>query len=89
MIWRVDELLDEPVDEHVDEPVGEGCDEQVNFQEGEQPEQDLHAADIMLRRVYVNLGLPSIGLMLRLFRDANVPPEMITVANGGTVVLPR
>ena len=27
--------------------------------------------------------------MLRLFRDANVPPEMITVASGGTVVLPR
>ena len=84
-----DGLVDEPVDERVDEPVDEGGDEQVEFQEGKQPEQDLHAADIMLRRVHANLGLPSIGLMLRLFRDANVPPEMITVASGGTVVLHR
>ena len=86
---RCEELACPAEDERVDEPVDEGGDEQVEFQEGEQPEQDLHAADIMLRRVHANLGLPSIGLMLRLFRDANVPPEMITVANGGTVVLPR
>ena len=55
-------------------------DEQVEFQEEEQPEQDLHAAEIMLRRVHANLGHPSKGLMLRLLRDANAPPEMITVA---------
>ena len=84
-----DELGDEPVDERVDEPVDEGCDEQVEFQEEEQPEQDLHAAEIMLRRVHAHLGHLSKCLMLRLLRDANVPPEMITVANGGTVVLHR
>ena len=34
----------------------------------------------MLRRVHANLGHPNRGLMLRLLRDANVPPEMLTVA---------
>ena len=34
----------------------------------------------MLRRVHANLGHPSKGLMLRLLRDANALPEMITVA---------
>ena len=53
---QVDELVDEPVDERVDEPVDEGGDEQVEFQEEEQPEQDLHAAEIMLRRVHANFG---------------------------------
>ena len=33
----------------------------------------------MLRRVHANLGHPSKGLMLRLLRDANAPPEMLTV----------
>ena len=47
---------DEQVDERVDEPVDEGSAEQVEFQEEEQPEQDLHAAEIMLRRVHANLG---------------------------------
>ena len=41
---------------------------------------DLHAAEIMLRRVHANLGHPSKGLMLRLLRDANAPPEMLTAA---------
>ena len=77
---QVDELVDEPVDERVDEPVDEGGDEQVEFQEEEQPEQDLHAAEIMLRRVHANLGHPSKGLMLRLLRDANAPLEMLTAA---------
>ena len=36
-------------------------DEQVEFQEVEQLEQDLHAAEIMLRRVHANLGHPSKG----------------------------
>ena len=71
-----DELVDEPVvefgDDHVEEP--------VELQEEEQPEQDLHAAEIMVRRVHANLGYPSNGLMLRLLRDANAPPEMVTVA---------
>ena len=56
---QVDERVDEPVDERVDEPVDEGSDEQVEFQEEEQPEQDLHAAEIMLRRVHSNLGHPA------------------------------
>ena len=77
---QVDELVDEPVDERVDEPVDEGGDEQVEFQEEVQPEQDLHAAEIMLRRVHANLGHPSKGLMLRLLRDANAPLEMLTAA---------
>ena len=34
----------------------------------------------MLRCVHANLGHPSKGLMLRLLRGANAPPEMITVA---------
>ena len=67
-----DECVDEPVDVPVDEP--------VELQEEEQPEQDLHAAEIMLRRVHASLGHPSKGLMLRLLRDANAPPEMIAVA---------
>ena len=71
---------DEQVDERVDEPVDVEDDEQVEFQEEEQPEQDLHAAEIMLRRVHANLGHPSKGLMLRLLRDANAPPVMITAA---------
>ena len=77
---QVDELVDEPVDERVDEPVDEVSDEQVEFQEGEQPEQDLHAADIMLRRVHTNLGHPSKCLMLPLLRDANAPLDMLAAA---------
>ena len=42
---------DEPVDEVGDEP----ADEQVD----EQPEQDLHAAEIVLRRVHATQGRPS------------------------------
>ena len=42
---------EEQVDERVDEPVDVEDDEQVEFQEEEQLEQDLHAAEIMLRRV--------------------------------------
>ena len=48
--------------------------------EEEQPVQDVHAAEIMLRRAHANLGHPSKGLMLRLLRDANAPVEMLTVA---------
>ena len=66
---------DAQVDELVDEPVDEGDDEQVEFQDEEQPEQDLHAAEIMLRRVHANLGRPGKGLMLRLLRDANAPSQ--------------
>ena len=47
---QVDERVDEPVNELVDEAVDEGGVEQVALQEEEQPEQDLHAAEIMLRR---------------------------------------
>ena len=65
----------EQVDERVDELVDVEDDEQVEFQEEEQPEQDLHAAQVMLRRVHANFGHPSEGLMLRLLRDANAPPE--------------
>ena len=43
-------------------------------------DMNLHAAEIMLRRVHANLGHPSKGLMLRLLRDANAPPEMLAVA---------
>ena len=75
---QVDELVDEPVDERVDEPVDEGGDEQVEFQEEEQPEQGLHAAEIMLRRVHANLGHPSKGL--RLLRVANAPLDILTAA---------
>ena len=50
---------DQQVDEHVDE-VG---DEQVELQEEVQPEQDLHAAAIMLRRVHASLEHQSKGLM--------------------------
>ena len=74
---RVDELADEPVDELVGEPV----EEPVELQEEEQPEQDLHAAEVMLRRVHANMGDPSKGLMLRLLRDANAPLEMIALAS--------
>ena len=56
-----------------------GGDEQVEFQE-EEPEQDLHAAEIMLRRFHANLGHPSKGLMLRLLCDANAPLETHTAA---------
>ena len=67
----VDEPVDEPVVEPVDEPVNEFGDdhveEPVELHEEEQPEQDLHAAEIMLRRVHANLGHPSKGLMLRFF----------------------
>ena len=55
------ELADEPVDEFGDEHV----EEPVEFQEEEQPAQNLHAAEIMLRRVHSNLGHPSRGLMLQ------------------------
>ena len=44
-------------DENVEEP--------VELQEEEQPEQDLHAAEIMLTRVHADLEHPSKGLMLR------------------------
>ena len=70
---QVDELVDEPVGERVDEPVDVEDEEQVEFQEEEQPEQDLHAAEIMLRRVQANLGHPSKGLMLLPLRDAGCP----------------
>ena len=77
-----DEPVEEPVYEPVDEPVDEFGDEHVeepvDLQEEEQPGQHLHAAEIMLRRVHVNLGHPSKGLMLR--RDANAPLEMLTAA---------
>ena len=79
-----DEPANEPIIELADEPVDEFGDEHfeepVEFQEEEQPAQNLHAAEIMLRRVHSNLGHPSRGLMLRLLRDANAPPEMLTVA---------
>ena len=75
-----DEQVDELVDELADEPVDEPAEEPVELQEEEQLEQDLHAAEVMLRRVHANLGHPSKGLMLRLFRDTNAPPEMIAVA---------
>ena len=58
---QVDELVDQPVDELVDELVDEGSDAQVDIQEEEQPEQDLQAAEIMLRCVHANLGHPSKG----------------------------
>ena len=51
---QVDELVDEPFNELVDELVDEGSAEQVELQEEEQPEQDLHSAEIMLRRVHAN-----------------------------------
>ena len=69
---------DEQVDERVGEPVDVEDEEQVEFQEEEQLEQDLHAAEIMLRRVHANLVHPSEGLKLRLLRDANAPPAMLT-----------
>ena len=56
-------------DEHVQEP----GDEPAELQEEEQPEQDLHAAEFIMRCVHAGLGLPSKGLMLRLLRDANAP----------------
>ena len=54
-VQKVDELVDEPINERVGELVDEGGDEHVEFQEEEQPEQDWHAAEIMLRRVHANL----------------------------------
>ena len=71
---------DEPVDEPVDELVDERVEELVELQDEEQPAQDLNAAEARLRREHANLGHPSKGLMLRLLRDANAPPDMITVA---------
>ena len=47
----------EQVDELVDEPVGEP-EEPVELQEEDQPEQDLHAAEVMLRPVHATLGHP-------------------------------
>ena len=41
-------------------------DEQNELQEEEDPEQNLHTVEIILRRVHVNLGHPSKDLMLRL-----------------------
>ena len=76
----VDKLVDEPVDEPVDEVGDEPADAQVELQEEEQPEQDLHAAEIMLERVHANLEHPSKGLMLRLLRDGDAPPEKLAVA---------
>ena len=58
----------------------EARDEQVEFPEEEQLEQDLHAAEIMLRRVHANLGQPSKGLMLRLLHDAKALLEMLIAA---------
>ena len=58
----------------------EPADQQIELQEEEQPEQDLHAAEIMLRRVHTNLGHPSKGLMLCLLRDASAPLEMLIAA---------
>ena len=75
-----DELVHEPVDEPVDEFGDEHVEELVELQEEEQPEQDLHAAEIMLRRVHANLGHPSKSLMLHLLRDANAPLDMLTAA---------
>ena len=63
-----------------DEQVDERVDENVDVEDDEQPEQDLHAAEIMLRRFHPYLGHPSKSLMLRLLRDANAPPEMLTAA---------
>ena len=71
---------DEPVDELVDEFGDEHAEEPVELQEEEQPEQDLRTVEIMLRRVHANLGHPSKGLVLRLLRDANALPEMLSVA---------
>ena len=62
------------------EIVEESFHEHVEHQEEEQLEEDLHAAEVILRRVHANLGHPSKGRMLRLFRDADAPPEMIAVA---------
>ena len=79
-----DEPVDDPVDELVDGPVDdfgdEHVEEPVEFQEEEQPEQGLRAAEIMLRRVHANMGHPSNGLMLRLLRDANAILEMLIAA---------
>ena len=75
-----DELVDESIDERVDEPVDELGDESTELREEEQLVQDMHAANIMLKRVLANLGHPSKGLMLPLFRDANALVEMLTVA---------
>ena len=61
----------------------------VELQEEEQPEQDLHAAEILFRRVHANLGHPSKGLMLRLLRDANAPPENARCTNTSSSPLPR
>ena len=74
------EPVDEPVHEPVDEFGDEHVEEPVELQEEEQREQDLHAAEIMLRRVHANLGHPGKGLMLRLLRDANAPLEMLAAA---------
>ena len=63
-----------------DEPVDQLAGGPAEFQEEEQPEQDVHAAEVMLRRVHANLGHPSKGLMLRLFRGADAPPEIVAVA---------
>ena len=72
-----DELVYEPVDEPVDELGDEHVEEPVELQEEERPEQDLHAAEIMLRRVHANLGHPSKGLMLRRLRDIFIVPSVI------------
>ena len=48
-------LVDEFGDEHVDG----GAMNRLKLQEEEQPEQDLHAAEIMLRRVHATLVHPS------------------------------
>ena len=51
-----DELVDEPVDGPVDEFGDEHVEGPVEIQKEEQPEQDLHAAEIMLRRDHANVG---------------------------------
>ena len=84
---------DEQVDKRVDEPVAVEDDEQVEFQEEEQPERDLHAAEIMLRRVHANLGHPSKGLMLRPVLAVEQPTEVesqvaavVWLAHGGFLI---
>ena len=75
-----DEPVDEPIDDPIDEFGDEHVEEPVELQEEKQSEQDLHAVETMLRRVRASLGHPSKGSMLRLLRDANAPPEIMTVA---------
>ena len=80
-----DETGDEPIDEHVDESVDEVGDEpaeeQVKLQKNEQPEQHLHAAEIMLRRVHANLGHSSKGLMQTLLLKCSLMQALFIAPN--------